>query len=296
MNSFIHVMSRPGGGSVEACVRTGIWLIGSRGSVAVSSVVGALAAGAGLAEPAGCVMELPALAGPRLPAWAQLRFGGHDIATVPLVTKARALADAGVVPARTVSALVGELADVEADLRPAPAGRTQADVVARASGDIEAFRHHHGLDRIVVVNVATTEPATAPHPAHADLDALRVALYHGDTVLPTSSAYAYAALSTGCSYVDFTPSTGARLPALAQCAAAARVPFAGHDAKPREVGEPVAPLVLDLARLTAAAHAAGRAGPLTPLAYFFADPLGDAPRSYATQWTELTDFVAALPR
>jgi myo-inositol-1-phosphate synthase len=74
------------------------------------------------------------------------------------------------------------------------------------------------------------------------------------------------------------------------------VPFAGHDAKTREAGEPVAPLVLDLARLTAAAHAAGRVGPLTPLAYFFADPLGDAPRSYATQWTELTAFVAALPR
>ena len=36
-----------------------------------------------------------------------------------------------------------------------------------------------------------------------------------------------------------------------------------------------APLVLDLARLTAAAHRAGRAGPLPELGFFFKDPLGD---------------------
>ncbi|GLZ16287.1 hypothetical protein Acsp04_65220 [Actinomadura sp. NBRC 104425] len=35
-----------------------------------------------------------------------------------------------------------------------------------------------------------------------------------------------------------------------------------------------APLVLDLARLVAAPHAAGRAGPLPEPAYFFKDPIG----------------------
>src|SRR5690606_9106219 len=35
-----------------------------------------------------------------------------------------------------------------------------------------------------------------------------------------------------------------------------------------------APLVLDLARLTAAAHRRGAAGPLAPLAFFFKDPIG----------------------
>jgi myo-inositol-1-phosphate synthase len=55
-----------------------------------------------------------------------------------------------------------------------------------------------------------------------------------------------------------------------------------------------APLVLDLARLTAAAHAAGRAGPLTDLAFFFKDPLGDAPHSLAEQWAHLRRFVRGL--
>src|SRR6185312_10270416 len=51
---------------------------------------------------------------------------------------------------------------------------------------------------------------------------------------PPSALYAYAAFTAGCPYVDFTPSTGARLPALAQLAARAGLPYAGHDGKTGE--------------------------------------------------------------
>ncbi len=49
--------------------------------------------------------------------------------------------------------------------------------------------------------------------------------------LPASSLYAAAALRAGCSYVNFTPSTGIRHPELAAQAAAAGVPWAGRDGK-----------------------------------------------------------------
>jgi len=55
-----------------------------------------------------------------------------------------------------------------------------------------------------------------------------------------------------------------------------------------------APLVLDLARLTAAAHRAGRHGPLTELAFFFKDPIGDVPHGLSEQWDLLRGFVAGL--
>jgi myo-inositol-1-phosphate synthase len=55
-----------------------------------------------------------------------------------------------------------------------------------------------------------------------------------------------------------------------------------------------APLVLDLARLTAAAHAAGLAGPLAELAFFFKDPLGCGSHSLAAQWADLCVFAARL--
>ncbi|MDW5327454.1 inositol-3-phosphate synthase [Plantactinospora sp. KLBMP9567] len=375
-------------------MRTGVWLVGGRGSVAVTSTVGALALRAGLAEPTGCVTELPALRTPALPALADLVFGGHDIATTPLVKKAEALAEAGVLPARLVAALAEELGTVEAELRPAPTGGPQAAVVEAIAADLTGFRERHRLDRVVVVNVSSTEPAPDPHPAYAGLAELDAALA-GGSPLPASSAYAYAAFTAGCSYVDFTPSTGARLPALAELAQRAGLPYAGHDGKTGEtlvksvlapmfamrhlrvrswsgtnllgggdganlaepaanaaksaskqrvlgetlgyvpqgntrieyvddigdfktawdlvtfsgfLGTPMrmeftwhgcdsslaAPLVLDLARLTAAAHRAGRTGPLTELAFFFKDPLGEVPHALAEQWATLRAFVREL--
>jgi myo-inositol-1-phosphate synthase len=376
-------------------VRAGIWLIGARGSVATTSVVGGLALRAGLADPVGCVTAHPALNGAALPGFGELVFGGHEVITGPVAKKAEQLAAAGVVPARLVQALESDLAEVEADLRHAPAGATQAETAEAIAGDIMAFGARHDLDRVVVINVASTEPAAQPHPAHASLGALTAALAEPGPVLPPSSLYAYAACTAGCSYVDFTPSTGARLPALAELAAERGLPYAGHDGKTGEtllksvlapmfaarnlavrswsgvnllgggdganLAEPganaaksvskqrvlreilgyapdggtridyvadigdfktawdlitfdgflgtgmrlqftwqgcdsalAAPLVLDLARIALAAHEAGHAGPLAPLAFFFKDPLGHVDHALHAQWEALRTFLAGL--
>ncbi|GIJ78413.1 myo-inositol-1-phosphate synthase [Micromonospora phaseoli] len=376
-------------------MRTGVWLVGVRGSVATTSIVGALALRAGLTGPTGCVTELPGVRGPALPALADLVFGGHDVIATPIAKRAEALAAAGVLPARLVAALPEELAAVERELRPAPTAGSQADRAAAMLRDLAGFRERHELERVVVVNVAATEPAPRPHDGHADPDALRAALTGPDEVLPPSSLYAYAAVTAGCPYVDFTPSTGLRLPALTTLADTHGVPYAGHDgktgetllksvlapmfamrhldvrswsglnllgggdgatltdaganaakvrSKQRVLGETLgylpqgdtrieyveelgdfktawdlitfagflgtgmrleftwhgcdsalaAPLVLDLARLTGAAHAAGLSGPLTDLAFFFKDPLGTATHSLADQWTRLCAFAGRL--
>ncbi|AEB46691.1 MULTISPECIES: inositol-3-phosphate synthase [Micromonospora] len=376
-------------------MRTGVWLVGARGSVATTSIVGALALRAGLTRPTGCVTELPAVGGPALPTFSDLVFGGHDVVATPLAKRAETLAAAGVLPARLVAALPEELAAVDQELRPAPTDGSQADRAAAIVRDLTGFRDRHGLARVVVVNVSATEAAPEPHPAHADPAALSAALTGPDEVLPPSSLYAYAAVTAGCPYVDFTPSTGLRLPALSALAEQHRVPYAGHDgktgetllksvlapmfamrnlhvrswsgtnllgggdgatladpaanaakvrSKQRVLGETLgylpqgdtridyveelgdfktawdlitfagflgtgmrleftwhgcdsalaAPLVLDLARLAAAAHAAGRSGPLTELAFFFKDPLGEGTHSLADQWTRLCEFAHRL--
>jgi myo-inositol-1-phosphate synthase len=55
-----------------------------------------------------------------------------------------------------------------------------------------------------------------------------------------------------------------------------------------------APLVLDLARLTARAHESGLSGPLDALAFYFKDPVGDAPSGLADQYEALTGFARSL--
>src|SRR5688500_3232443 len=119
---------------------TGVWLAGGRGSVAVTSIVGATAIRAGLAEPTGCVTELPQLSSPALPALGDLVFGGHDPAATRLCKKAEALAAAGVVPARLVEALRDELAAVEPEIRPVPVAPTQLETATLLAEDIAAFR------------------------------------------------------------------------------------------------------------------------------------------------------------
>ena len=114
-------------------MRAGVWLVGARGSVATTTVVGALALRFGLAEPVGCVTAHPALSGAPLPGFGDLIFGGHDVTVTAVTKKAEQLAIAGVVPARLVGALGADLAAVEEELRPAPADGTQAECSSASS-------------------------------------------------------------------------------------------------------------------------------------------------------------------
>ena len=226
--------------SADEVPATGVWLVGARGSVAVTAIVGAAALCAGLVEPVGCVTAGPEFAGARLPDYADLVFGGHDVSDVSVLKQAAELAADGVIPAALPSAVADELRAADAAIRPAlPRAGDPRPARQRISGliaDIEAFRAERRLRRVVVVNVASTEPPIPDpdHPAHRRLADLETALDRDEAGLPPSSEYAYAALRGGCPYVDFTPSTGARLPALDELARSVGVPYAGSDAKTGE--------------------------------------------------------------
>jgi myo-inositol-1-phosphate synthase len=379
---------------------TGLWLVGARGSVATTAVTGLLALRAGLIEPTGCVTERAPFTGLGLVPWENLVVGGHDIACTPLEKRAEQLADAGLIPHRVLTATAAGLRAVESSIRdgyhPSTHTGSQASAAARLAADISDFRARHGLARVVVVNVSSTEPPVPHVPAFDSLSALRSALSAPDrAVLPPSSLAAYAALEAGCPFVDFTPSPGIRLPALHELAVSSGLPYAGSDGKTGEtllrtvlapmftaralrvrswagtnllgggdganlsspaqargkleskarglaallgssvtaplhidnvpdLGEQktawdhvsfegflgakislqltwtgldsalAAPLVLDLTRLTAAAHGAGQAGPLGALAFFFKDPVGTDEHRFAEQTTMLTEWATSL--
>ncbi|MEI7058358.1 inositol-3-phosphate synthase [Nocardioides sp. CCNWLW239] len=219
--------------------RQGLWLVGACGSVGVTTTVGALAVRAGLAGRVGLVSEQPEIAAAGLPALDDLVIGGHDLCSEPLAKRAERLAAGGVVPAGILPAIASELEQVDARLRTGydPAGsEPQGAAVERLTADLVAFREEHGLDRVVVVDVASTEP-----PAEVvtggpltDPDALDAALAAGESPLPASSVYVLAAYRAGCPVVSFTPSPGPRLPVLVTLAERAGLPWAGSDGKTGE--------------------------------------------------------------
>ncbi|MER7107759.1 inositol-3-phosphate synthase [Streptomyces sp. NPDC000229] len=197
----------------------GVWFVGARGSVATTAMTGCAAVTAGLHPPTGMVTETPPFTGSGLPSLSSLVFGGHDTAACPLPKRAEELTTAGVLPHGLATAVHGELAAADAEIRPggplAGDTRTDEELITSFTSDIIDFTHRHGLARTVVVNVASTEPA--PHP--------------DDPRLAPSSLYAVAALRAGCPYVNFTPSTGLRAAALTDAVAACGLPHAGRDGK-----------------------------------------------------------------
>lgn len=220
--------------------RTGLWLVGARGSVATTVATGlALIAAGGGAEGHGgldgLVTEQSGLR-EHVTGLDRIVLGGHDVAEVPLAKRAAALADAGVVPGAALPLVHDELDRVDARLRPgyAPGAEPQGDAVRRLAADITDFRRAEGLTRVVVVNVSSTEPPIDAEPVHQSLAALESDWETGGSPLPSSAVYAAAAFLAGAAFVDFTPSTGARLPALAELAERQGVPWGGSDGKTGE--------------------------------------------------------------
>lgn len=356
--------------------RVGVWLIGARGSVATTVVTGCAAVTAGLHPPTGMVTETPAFTDSGLPALSDLVFGGHDTVDCPLPKRAETLTAGGVLPPGVAAAVTAELAAADREIRPGgptPGDtRSEAELITAFADDIRDFTHRHELERAVVVNVASTEPASQGPGAP----------------LPASTLYALAALRAGCPYVNFTPSEGLHHPVAARAAERSGLPYAGRDGKTGQtllravlgpmfaqraltvrawsgtnllgggdgaaLADPAAaaaknagkervladtlgtvpegevhiddvpalgdwktawdhiafdgflgtrmilqtiwqgcdsalaaPLVLDLARLTARAHEAGVSGPLGELGFYFKDPVGDGPASLGEQYVAL---------
>jgi len=216
--------------------RTGLWFVGARGSVAVTSTVGALALRAGLAPDTGLVSALPEVLTARLPDIADLVIGGHDVSCTPLSKRAEALADSGVLPNALVPVLARELDHVDSRVRPGIHldEESQLDAVRHVESDLRSFEETHDLDRVVVVDVSSTEPPGTDGPALASLEALEAALARGEAPLSASSVYAYAAFRSGCPVVAFTPSPGPKPPALRELAERNGVPWAGCDGKTGE--------------------------------------------------------------
>lgn len=235
--------------------RTGVWLVGACGGVATLSIVGARAVARGLRPPVGLLTSTPLFDGLDLPRVDELVFGGHEIrATDPCCAAQEFAQRAGILDAALLEALRDDLQAVQADLRPgylvnpgsavkelARGGRVArarrpADVVAGIQRDLAEFRERHDLARVVVVNLASTEPPRELPIEAGDVKALRRLLDQprASKGLTNSLVTAFAAIDAGHPCINFTPSPGSHLPALQQLALERGVPHMGSDGKTGE--------------------------------------------------------------
>ena len=98
--------------------------------------------------------------------------------------------------------------------------------------DIRKFRLEHEVDRLVVINLASTEKfIDKSSTAFASLKNFEQALDSDAPEIAPAMIYAYAAISELVPYGNFTPSVAADIPALVEFAQEAGVPLAGKDGK-----------------------------------------------------------------
>jgi myo-inositol-1-phosphate synthase len=97
--------------------------------------------------------------------------------------------------------------------------------------DIRSFKDRHELDRVVMVNCASTETYLQPQEAHFSLAKFEEALDASDPAISPSMVYAYAAILEGVPYANGAPSLAVDIPALTGLADERGVPIAGKDFK-----------------------------------------------------------------
>jgi myo-inositol-1-phosphate synthase len=235
--------------------KVGVWLVGAWGGVATTVVVGLAALRKGLSDTTGLVTALPPFAKLDLIQWDELVIGGHEIRETSYSAEAQVLVEKShVFQEKTLAAISSQLAKFDANIRPGtlvnvgakieslagPAalktrGETAAQAVARLAKDIQEFRARLKLDRVIVMNVSSTEPSPPDDVRTWKwADVQKSLSAKSPSPLPASTLYAIAAMQSGSHFVNFTPSIGSDLPGLDDYSRRQEVLHVGRDGKTGE--------------------------------------------------------------
>ena len=227
--------------------RTGVYVIGVRGDIGTTLVVGAAAIARGLASRTGLVSDLPPMNKLDLADLDDLVFGGIDICEGSMRESAEALyRNSRTVTRETLDQVLDVLDAVEDNvlinpafrwnpLSPPAGGPTLEFLAAEIGNGIEAFSRTNDLERVIVVNLASTEPAPPASAATQTLAALRSAVAaDAKTEVCPGMLTALAAFDAGCAYLNFTPNLSVAAPALTELADSREVPYYGDDGKTGE--------------------------------------------------------------
>jgi myo-inositol-1-phosphate synthase len=231
--------------------RIGIWLIGARGGVGGTALLGLTALQRGLISPVGLVSGLQHFAAAGLADWPQFIAAGHEIRRASLVEELQGFAAKNrIIDLESIESCREALELIDRRIRPGtihnvgttiaaladldlPQENLPRETVARLRGDFQAFVADAKLDHLIVVNVASTEPLV-PDLLPGNWAKLETLLDKTACPLPASSLYAIAALGAGFSYINFTPSLGAAPAAIDELARRSGTRHYGCDGKTGE--------------------------------------------------------------
>ena len=254
--------ARPSFGGVEARMnraesdrdRVGVWVVGIAGGLATTMIAGARIIMAGLSSRNGLITESEVFEHLEVTALEDLVFGGHDIRQVGVYESAYEIyRDNGTISFESLQQVKPELDAISENIRLGtalncgsaieglvpdglePETRPLREIVDSIRADISEFREKHQLSRVVIVNLASTEPPLELGEAHESAAGI-AAIIDEDRrdEVRASTLYAWAAVEEGHPFLNFTPSNACLPAGVVEAAEANQLPIMGNDGKTGE--------------------------------------------------------------
>lgn len=234
--------------------KIGVWIIGVGGHLATTLMVGTRAVARKLVNTTGMVTELPLFYDIDFIDVDDLVFGGVDIRPTDVKGNAWSIYEkTGIFSYELIKCLEHDLDSIssntclgtplncgDAVTRLAQVGLAEkkedlSHTIHRIREQLISFAREHKLSKVIVVNLASTEPVLELVKEHNTYDGLKKLIKENRMdKITASTLYAYAAIEAGFPYINFTPSNGALIPAIIELADEVKVPVMGCDGKTGE--------------------------------------------------------------
>lgn len=221
--------------------KVGLMIVGINGAIATTLTAGIHAIKKNLVDTIGLVSELTEFKHLNLPSIDSFCIGGWDLDLRPHI---ECIENHRIVPERVIESINDDNFVVK--LFEAPKVgisnhilnddgnrnvTTRQQAVEIISNDINNFKSSNNLDGCIIVNLSSTESLPENSDIFSNIGDFENAINNNNINITSGMIYAYAAIKNGNSYINFTPSLTAEIPALIDLAQTNKVAIAGNDGK-----------------------------------------------------------------
>ncbi|MCP4366830.1 MAG: myo-inositol-1-phosphate synthase [Deltaproteobacteria bacterium] len=231
--------------------KTGVLFVGLCGHLSTTAMAGAIAVSKGLCPGTGMISETKPLAKIKFVKLSDFVFGGWDIRSCS--ESKHALKDIGLENIDDIWEIGQKIEKIQSKTFPGiilNAGDAISEIserghifkadsikisIQKVVEDINTFKSENNLDKVVVINLASTEPPVSDTGCLSSIESIsRIIQDNQVENIRPSFIYAYAAITLGCAYINFTPSEAGFSNGLVDLALEYNVPVMGSDGKTGE--------------------------------------------------------------
>ncbi|MCM2285019.1 MAG: inositol-3-phosphate synthase [Desulfobacula sp.] len=231
--------------------KVGVLFVGVCGHLSTTVMAGAIAVSKNLCPATGLISEKKPFNKIKFTPLSDFVFGGWDIRSC--ADSLNALKDLGLENIQEIWEIGQQIKEIQIKTFPGitlNAGMAISEIseqghvfktdsikeaIEKVKEDIDHFKTENKLDKVVVINLASTEPQISELSGLSSMESISKLIDENQisTIRP-SLIYAYAAITSRCVYINFTPSEGGFSGGLAALAHEYRVPVMGSDGKTGE--------------------------------------------------------------